>query len=100
VITDGVDGLLVPPADPQALMGAITRLAANEELRRRIAADGYQTVRERFSIDSMVRRVEEVYDEELTRSGALARINAEGPPAAAAGGASPADRGAREVPPL
>ncbi len=100
VITDGVDGLLVPPADPQALVGAITRLAAGEGLRRRIAEAGYQTVKERFSIDSMVRRVEEVYDEELTRSGALARIAAGGASSVEVTPDSPPDRGALEIPPF
>ena len=100
VITDGVDGLLVPPADPRALAAAMTRLATDARSRRRIAEAGYRTVVERFSIDSMVRRIEEVYDEELTRSGALARVTAGGPPEVAATSESPLDRGALEIPPL
>ncbi|MDQ2933542.1 MAG: glycosyltransferase family 4 protein [Chloroflexota bacterium] len=100
VITDGVDGLLVPPADPQALAGAIARLASDEQLRHRIAEAGYRTVVDGFSIDSMVRRIEGVYDEELTRSGALARVTAGGPPEVAVTSDSPLDRGALEIPPL
>jgi glycosyltransferase involved in cell wall biosynthesis len=100
VITDGVDGLLVPPADPQALVGAITRLARDPELRRRLAEAGYRTVVERFSIDSMVRRIEEVYDEELTRSGALARVTAGERQDVSAAEEAPTDRGALEMPPV
>ena len=36
VITDGVDGLLVPPGDPQALAEALRRLAADPSLRSRL----------------------------------------------------------------
>jgi glycosyltransferase involved in cell wall biosynthesis len=100
VITDGIDGLLVPPADPQALARAMTRLATDVQLRQLIAEAGYRTVVDRFSIDSMVRRVEGVYDEELTRSGALARVSAGGPPEVAVTSDSPPDRGALEIPPL
>ena len=99
VITDGIDGLLVPPADPQALAGAITRLAGDEPLRRRIGEAGYRTVVDRFSIDSMVRRIEQVYDEELTRSGALARVGAAERQDVSVPDEAPADRGALEMPP-
>jgi glycosyltransferase involved in cell wall biosynthesis len=100
VITDGVDGLLVPPADPQALVGAITRLASHQELRRGLAEAGYQTVVDRFSVDSMVRRIEQVYDEELTRSGALASVTAGAAQDVSAVEDAPGDRGAREMPPV
>ena len=99
VITDGIDGLLAPPADPQALAGAITRLAGDEPLRRRIGEAGYRTVVDRFSIDSMVRRIEQVYDEELTRSGALARVGAAERQDVSVPDEAPADRGALEMPP-
>jgi glycosyltransferase involved in cell wall biosynthesis len=44
-ITDGVDGLLVPPEDPAALAEAILRLAGDEQLRRQLIAAGYATAR-------------------------------------------------------
>jgi glycosyltransferase involved in cell wall biosynthesis len=92
VITDGVDGLLVPPADPGALAAAVRSLLADPELRDRIGQAGYRTVAERFSIDAQVRRIEAVYDEELARAGVLPRTPA---PTTR----RPADRGALEVPP-
>jgi glycosyltransferase involved in cell wall biosynthesis len=93
VVTDGVDGLLVPPADPAALAYALVRLLRDSGLRERLGEAGYRTVADRFSIDAQVRRIEAVYDEELARAGVLLDGRAsEAPP--------DRDRGALELPPL
>ncbi len=42
-ITDGVDGLLVPPEDPAGLADAILRLARDQQLRERLITAGYAT---------------------------------------------------------
>jgi len=104
VLTDGVDGLLVLPRDSQALAEAIGRLAKSPSLRERMGEAGYRTVVERFSIDAMVRQVQEVYDEELIRAGVVAVT---GTSAIAEPGrtnenalAQPRTRAALEVPPL
>jgi glycosyltransferase involved in cell wall biosynthesis len=91
VITDGVDGLLVPPADPVAIAAAVGSLLANPRLRERIGEAGYRTVADRFSIDAQVKRIELLYDEELARAGVLLG------PRISSGG--PVDRGALEMPP-
>jgi glycosyltransferase involved in cell wall biosynthesis len=99
VVTDGVDGLLVSPASPEPLAEALIRLARSSALRRRLGEAGYVTVRDRFSIDAAVRRVEAVYDEELRRAGVPARgasrLETPAPPA----GRRPRGRAALEVPP-
>ena len=95
VVTDGVDGLLVPPGDPGALAAAATRLLTDTGLRQRLGAAGYRTVAERFSIDAQVRRTEELYDEELARAGVVNAAPPESMPVEA-----PAGRAALEVPPL
>ena len=48
IITDGVDGVLVPPADPEALAGTIRHLVEDEDRRKRIAAAGRLKIVERF----------------------------------------------------
>ena len=70
-VRDGVDGLLVPPTDPQALAAAIVRLARDARLRDRLAASGRRRVEDRSSVTASVRRVEAIYEEELVRTGVL-----------------------------
>ncbi|MGH8581625.1 MAG: glycosyltransferase [Gammaproteobacteria bacterium] len=53
VVVDGVTGLLVPPGQPQALSGAITRLIRNPMLRLSMAAAGRDRARA-FPIEAMV----------------------------------------------
>jgi len=60
VVVDDETGLLVPPGDPDALAGALRRLIDDEELRRRLGAQGEQRA-ERFSPDAVVPRFEEAY---------------------------------------
>lgn len=44
-VTDGVDGLLVPPGDPAALGTAIARVVQDGELRRKLIRLGFERVR-------------------------------------------------------
>jgi len=78
-IRDGVDGLLVPPADPDALATAMVRLARDPRLRDRLAASGRRRVVDRFSLAASVRQVEAIYEEELVRAGVLASASVASP---------------------
>jgi glycosyltransferase involved in cell wall biosynthesis len=49
VVRDGVDGLLVPPADATALAQACTRLLTDERLARSMGDAGREAAVERFS---------------------------------------------------
>jgi glycosyltransferase involved in cell wall biosynthesis len=97
VISNGLDGLLVPPADPAALAEACIRLACSPALRSRLGEAGRATVEERFSLDAMVRQIEAIYDEELVRAGALPPQAAERPRRV---GPQPTGRATLEIPPL
>jgi GT2 family glycosyltransferase/glycosyltransferase involved in cell wall biosynthesis len=48
VLTDGVDGLLVPPDDPEALAAAVARLIEDAGLAESLARRGRDRVAERF----------------------------------------------------
>jgi glycosyltransferase involved in cell wall biosynthesis len=51
LVTDGVEGLLVPPGDAVALADALARLAADPALRARLGASGRATVLREFDVD-------------------------------------------------
>ena len=64
VISDGIDGLLVPPRDSQALAFTIGRLLENEPLRQKLCHAGLQKVRE-YAWPRVARHILDYYSELL-----------------------------------
>jgi glycosyltransferase involved in cell wall biosynthesis len=62
MIDSGRNGLLVPPQDPAALAGAITRLLLDHPFADMLGRAGHDTVHDRFCIQLMVNAVQELYD--------------------------------------
>jgi glycosyltransferase involved in cell wall biosynthesis len=60
-VVDGETGLVVPPHDPDALAGAILRLASDAQLRQRYGEVGRRRVQEHFSMDACVAGYEALY---------------------------------------
>ncbi|MHB1924454.1 MAG: glycosyltransferase family 4 protein [Acidimicrobiales bacterium] len=60
VVTDGVDGLLVPPADPGALAATLTRALADPGLRARLRAGGSERAAT-FSMDHLAGAYGDLY---------------------------------------
>ena len=60
IVTDGVDGLLTPPADVDALAAALRRLGRDPALRARLGENGRRRARD-FSADAAARRVLDAY---------------------------------------
>jgi rhamnosyl/mannosyltransferase len=58
-------GLLVPPAEPDALAGALNRLLDDPSLRARLGQAGRERVASEFHVDRMVERTLTVYGEAL-----------------------------------
>ena len=61
VIADDINGLLVPPRDPQALARAMLELLANPSRQRRLVTAGVKGVA-RFGLKRMAVQMENVYD--------------------------------------
>ncbi len=68
VLTDGQEGLLVEPEDPQALAGALVRLLRDPQLRARMGARGRETARA-FAWDKVAGRVLDLYQALLAQKG-------------------------------
>ncbi|MCX7626311.1 MAG: glycosyltransferase family 4 protein [Candidatus Sumerlaeaceae bacterium] len=69
IIDNRQTGLLVPPAEPEALAGAICELLRNQALSRGLAANALQRVREFHSHDRWIKEILEVYEQALSPSG-------------------------------
>lgn len=65
LVQDGVNGLLVPVHDPDALAAAIARILDNPSLATRFSACAGALVRENYSLERMVTRTAEFYIEQL-----------------------------------
>ncbi len=63
MITDGVNGLLVPPHDADALAAAIVRLLTDHPFADTLGRAGHDMVHDRFCIDLMVDAVAAIYEE-------------------------------------
>jgi glycosyltransferase involved in cell wall biosynthesis len=62
IVDDGVDGILVSPAEPQALEDAVVRLLTDDALRKSMGHKGRKKVAKRFRFDRMMGEYETLYD--------------------------------------
>lgn len=60
-VRDGVDGLLVPPRDPDALANALIRLLTSMELRNSLGRSGRLRVQEHFAAELIIPRVRSLW---------------------------------------
>src|SRR5262249_61774094 len=61
LIAHEVNGLLVPPGDPQRLAQAVLRLLDDRALATRLGRAARRRVEERYSLEARARRFEEFY---------------------------------------
>jgi glycosyltransferase involved in cell wall biosynthesis len=71
VVVDGVTGLLVPPRDPARLANAVLTLLADPQRASAMGAAGRARVETCYSVQAMLRQLEDLYRRELARKGAL-----------------------------
>lgn len=68
-LLDGYNALVVPPGRPDKIAAALTRLANDTGLRQTLAEGGIQTVRNGYTWEHTVDRLEEALAEGMTRAG-------------------------------
>ncbi len=61
VVTDGVNGLLLPAGDRDALALALHRLLVDRELGERLGREARQTIRRRFTTGHALERLDQIY---------------------------------------
>ena len=61
ILTDGKEGLLIPPGNPEALASAIRTLAENPEKRKQMGEAGKATFLRQFSYDLFYQRILKIY---------------------------------------
>ncbi len=62
IIRDGVNGILVPPKDPERLSKAILRLVAQPALRRRLGKAARSQALREFDVKQMAKRISDIYE--------------------------------------
>jgi glycosyltransferase involved in cell wall biosynthesis len=70
LLVNGVNGILVPPGDEQALANALTRMCRDSSLRRELARGALMSS-ERFSIAVAADRLSSLYDQMLRNRAAV-----------------------------
>lgn len=66
-VKDGVNGIVIPPRDVEALANSVIKLLGDPELRAKMGSEGKRIVEEQFSVDGMVEGVLSVYKSVLPR---------------------------------
>ena len=61
IIDDGENGALVPAFDLDAYAETLARLMRNDALRERLAKNAQTQIREKFSMDQIVKKWEELF---------------------------------------
>lgn len=63
VVSDQVNGLLIPPRDTSALVEALGKLLADKQLRVNIASNARRMVEQSYSTDIVMEKLSSFYDE-------------------------------------
>jgi len=65
IINDGVDGILVPPKDPEKLAQAILRILDEPMRGKEMGEAGLKSVTERFSLERFTQETQRIYNQLL-----------------------------------
>jgi len=108
-IEDGVNGLLVPPDNPEALAGALEKVISDPSYRYNLARAAWQKAKRDYSLHRVIAQLKEVYlglaqkaddgpaGREATPDGAAEAAGGAAPEAPRDGAMDPAQIGAAEA---
>jgi len=65
IIEDNINGLLVPPSDPQSMANAVIKLFKDRSLARSLAQNAVKKVRRDYTLERMVESTIDVYNDAL-----------------------------------
>jgi glycosyltransferase involved in cell wall biosynthesis len=69
MISSGVEGVLVPPGNPEAIAAAVADLLRHPDEAAEMGRRGQQRRREEFDLDVTARRIGDMYEELYAASG-------------------------------
>ncbi len=69
MVTDGANGFLVPPSQPSELSRTCLAILSSEPMRRKMGEIGWQVVNQKFKIENQVRKLEQIYLDEMSQHG-------------------------------
>jgi glycosyltransferase involved in cell wall biosynthesis len=75
VVVHGQTGWLVPPADPTALAQAIAQCVVHPQQSRELGRRGRERVKQCFTIQSAVRRHEDLYERLMATDGRFISVS-------------------------
>ena len=67
IVTSGVNGLLIPPEDPAALVKAMLQVLGDPESARRLGEEGCRLVEQEYTVEKMAEKVYRVYQQVYER---------------------------------
>jgi len=62
VVTDGENGLLIPPQDPKALAAALDRLLAEPDFARNLGEKACRHAEANYSLERLGREINKIYE--------------------------------------
>jgi len=74
IVSDGVNGLLVPPKDPAALSRVMVQLLEDSNLAHRLGENAREKVVREYSVECLLRRTENLYISLLEQRGLLEAV--------------------------
>lgn len=60
LVQDGVNGLTIPPANPEELARTLQNLLGNPELRQRLSAEARRSIQQKFTVSQMCQKYEKL----------------------------------------